>query len=235
MDVEMTPTGTALSRLEQLAGLWRALAASEGAMQAVFTQMYAGMTPDGIKEVYTAELRRRGITGDVRGSAFVVEEGGVGPKLRAKRSLRPGDLWGMDFQFAVDGFYSDIGRYGVLGEPSRDLRRRHARILEQQEATARAIRPKETLLAAFQQCPTGWTIEAHRIGEEIHLPPLFSTAHPERSTLDTPVPLGSVLCVEIWAGFDGGIEDEYLVTESGLQRLTTLPREISASGPSIPR
>ena len=34
------------------------------------------------------------------------------------------------------------------------------------------------------------------------------------------------MCIEIWAGLDGGIEDEFLVTEDGLRRLTTLPREL---------
>jgi Xaa-Pro aminopeptidase len=211
----------------ELVGLWRALSASEGAMQYVFDQAHGGMTPDEMQERYTAELRRRGISGPVSGAAFVVGEGGAGPKLRTKQPLKPGDLWGMDFQFAVDGYYSDIGRYGVFGEPSADLLARYRRILEIQESVADAIRPGRPLGEAIAKCPPGWTIEAHRIGAEIHMPPLFSTLKPDHNTADMIVQPGIVMCVELWAAFDGGIEDEYLVTEQGLRRLTTLPRTLA--------
>lgn len=214
----------------ELIGLWRALSASEGAMQRVFAEAHQGMTPDEMQECYTAELRRRGIAGAVSGAAFVVGEGGAGPKLRTKQPLKPGDLWGMDFQFAVDGYYSDIGRYAVFGEPGPDLLARHQRVLEIQEGVADAIRPGRPLGEAIAKCPPGWTIEAHRIGSEIHMPPLFSTLKPDHNTADMIVEPGIVMCVELWAAFDGGIEDEYLVTEQGLRRLTTLPRALVATG-----
>lgn len=216
--------------LGEVAGLWRALAANEAAIQRVFADARTGTTPDEMKDIFIGELRRRKIDGPVRGSAFIVGEGGAGPKLRIKRPLQPGDLWGMDFQFAVDGYYSDIGRYAVFGEPGADLLHRHAQVLEMQEMVAASIRPGRPLGEAAAKCPPGWTIEAHRVGEEIHMTPMFTTAKPEMSTLDAIVPVGIVMCVEIWRGFDGGIEDEYLVTENGLHRLTTLPREIVSAG-----
>src|SRR5579885_2125827 len=163
------PSGT------ELAALVRALAASEGAIQRVFDEARVGTTPDQMEAIYAAELRRRGIDGKVQGAAFVVGEGGAGPKLRTRVPLKSGDLWGMDMQFAVDGLYADIGRYGVLGEPSRDLMARHTQVLETQQAVADAVRPGETLRRAFERCPAGWTIEVHRIGREIHMAPLFST------------------------------------------------------------
>jgi Xaa-Pro aminopeptidase len=209
----------------ELAALWRALAVNEGAIQRVFGSVRAGMTPDEMQEIFVAEVRRRGIDSPVSGAAFIVGEGGVGPKLRLKRPLRADDLFGMDFQFASDGFHSDIGRYAVFGEPSADLLARHRRVLETQEMVADAIRPGEPIRVAFEKCPAGWTIEAHRVGIEIHMDPMFSSVKTDNK-LDVIVPVGIVMCVEIWKGLDGGIEDQFLVTEKGLERLTTLPRQL---------
>src|SRR5262245_44550510 len=206
MGGETATAATAAGASGELVGLWRALSANEGAMQRVFAEAREGMAPDDMEALYAEELRRRGIDSPVSGAAFVVGEGGVGPKLRTRRPLRPGDLWGLDLQFASDGFYSDIGRYAVLGEPSADLMARHARVLEIQEAVARAIRPGRPLGEAIAACPPGWTIEAHRIGSAIHMPPLFSTLKPEPNTPDMIVEPGIVMCVELWAAFDGGIE-----------------------------
>src|SRR5947207_1313265 len=159
----------------ELAALWRALAANEAATQRVFDSVVEGMTPDEMQELFVAEVRRRGIDGHVSGAAFVVGEGGAGPKLRTRQPLRPGDLFGMDFQFASDGLYSDIGRYAVFGQPSADLAARHGRVLETQQIIADAIRPGQPIRGAFEKCPPGWTIEAHRIGTDIHMDPMFST------------------------------------------------------------
>ena len=213
------------SRETELAGLWRALTVNEAATQRVFDSVVEGMTPDQMQAIFVAEVRRRGIDGHVSGAAFVVGKGGAGPKLRTKQPLKTGDLFGMDFQFASEGFYADIGRYAVFGPPSADLAARHTRVLETQREIADAIRPGEPIRRAFEKCPDGWTIEAHRIGTDVHMDPMFSTVKTD-NRLDVIVEVGMVMCVEIWKGFDGGIEDQYLVTERGLDRLTTLPREL---------
>jgi len=54
---------------------------------------------------------------------------------------------------------------------------------------------------------------------------MFSSVKTDNK-LDVIVPVGIVMCVEIWKGLDGGIEDQFLVTEKGLERLTTLPRQL---------
>ena len=215
---------TAIRRGE-VSGLWRALSANEGGVQRVFDSAREGMTIEEMNATFEAEVRRRGVTSEVTGTAFVVGDDGVGPKLRSTRPLARGDLWGMDFQFAVDGFHSDIGRYGVLGAVDGELARRHGAVLALQAQVAKAIMPGETLADAFDLCPKSIAIEVHRIGREVHEPPMFSTVQDDND-LGVTVPLGAVLCVEIWAGLDGGIEDEFLVAEDGLRRLTSLPREL---------
>lgn len=211
----------------EIPSLWRALSANEGAVQNLFNVVVPGMTPDDLKEEFTKEIRRRGFSGEVSGAAFVVGEGGVGPKLRLNQPLEEGDLWGMDFQFACDGFYSDIGRYAVLGEPSPERLARHGRILELEDAIAEAIRPGRTIAEALESGLPHPDLQphagGHRVGLEMHEHPEFPAQEEER---DHRAILGTVMCVEIWAGLDGGIEDEFLVTENGLQRLTTLPRKL---------
>jgi hypothetical protein len=41
---------------------------------------------------------------------------------------------------------------------------------------------------------------------------------------------GMVVCVEVWAGLRGGVEDMYLVRSEGLVRMTTLSRQLQATG-----
>jgi len=77
----------------------------------------------------------------------------------------------------------------VFGEPSADLLARHRRVLETQEMVADAIRPGEPIRVAFEKCPAGWTIEAHRVGIEIHMDPMFSSVKTDNK-LDVIVPVG---------------------------------------------
>jgi Xaa-Pro aminopeptidase len=211
----------------EIPSLWRALSANEGAVQHLFNVVVPGMTPDELKEAFTKEIRRRGFSDEVSGAAFVVGAGGVGPKLRLNQPLKEGDLWGMDFQFSCNGYYSDIGRYAVLGEPSSERLARHRRILELEDAIAAAIRPGRTIGEALESGLPHPDLQAqaggHRVGLEMHEHPVFPARDDERDRYAIP---GTVMCIEIWAGLDGGIEDEFLVTGDGLRRLTTLPREL---------
>jgi len=217
-------------RKGELAGLWRALAINEAAVQKVFDSVSEGMVPNEMNEIFRAEVKRRGV--DVAtGTAFVVADGGAGPKLRSHNPLKPGDMYGMDFQLAVNGFQSDIGRYAIFGKHTADQKARHQKVLDTAAEIASWIRPGETLKSVFDRCPKDkWSIESHRVGTDVHEQPMFSTAPGKDPNFDTKVQLGSVMCVEIWAAWDGGIEDEYLVTEDGLVQVTSLPREFATRG-----
>ena len=57
------------------------------------------------------------------------------------RTIGPGDIIRFDVGCNLDGYWSDVGRTAVLGEPDPTLARRYAAVLEGEEQQLRAIAP----------------------------------------------------------------------------------------------
>jgi len=212
-----------------------AMDALEAAYRAVFAAARPGMSAEEVDAIITATLAPRGAELLPQGNTpFVVGPDGAPPKLRLdRRPLRRGALWGMDNTVRLDGFHADLGRYGWFGDLPEPLAAAHRRVLERQDALAAEVRPGRRVDDIFSACPQDMPFEIHRIGREPALPPLCGNATAglrdamARAVRDGVVfEPGQVVCVEIWAGLSGGIEDMYLVTDDGLVRLTSLPREI---------
>ena len=106
-------------------------------------------------------------------------------------------------------------------------------MLERQDFLAAQVMPGRPMDKIFDACPKDMPFEIHLIATDHNMKPFCGNAVPNvLNAMAASVKQGltyqpgQVVCVEIWAGMMGGIEDMYHVTENGLERITTLPREI---------
>jgi Xaa-Pro aminopeptidase len=161
------------------------------------------------------------------------------PHHRAgERRLVEGDLVVLDFGGVLDGYCSDLTRTVSVGTPSSDALRVHAAVLAAQRAAIDAVRPG--VLASLVDAAARQVLDAkglgeafghgtgHGLGLDVHEDPRVA-----RATADSPSALleaGMVLTVEpgaYLAGWGGvRIEDDVLVTPTGCETLTSVPREL---------
>ncbi len=138
--------------------------------------------------------------------------------------------WGASYQ----GYRSDITRTFVLGNPTPEMIRIHDAVLAANQAGRLAVRPGTTAqevdraarraigLAGFGEYFLHRT--GHGLGLETHEPPYLVEGN-----LDLLRP-GMTFTVEpgVYVPGLGGVrlEDDVLVTETGEETLTTLPRDL---------
>ena len=212
-----------------------AMEALEDAYRAVFAAARAGMRAEEVDACLRARLAAHGAELPPSGSSpFVVAAGGAPPKLRVNRApLSRGSLWGMDNTVRRAGYCADLGRYGYCGQLPDELARAHRQVLDRQDAIAAAIRPGRRMRETYDSLPHDLPFEFHRIATEGNMLPTGGNAtvgvrkameQSDREGLAFEP--GMVICVEIWAGLSGGIEDMYLVESAGVRRMSTLPRPI---------
>ncbi|MFD0586280.1 Xaa-Pro peptidase family protein [Dactylosporangium darangshiense] len=150
------------------------------------------------------------------------------------RPLAPGDLLRFDVGCVVGGYWSDIGRTAVVGEPDALQASRYAAILageDRQLADVRAGVPASTLFkAAIQEVEAGGIRPyrrqhcGHGIGADVYEPPIVNEA------TDTAVEAGMTFCFETpyyvvgWGGMM--VEDTIVVTDDGHRRLTRTDRSL---------
>jgi len=164
-----------------------------------------------------------------------------------ERALAAGDLVVLDFGGVYGGYCVDLTRTVALGRPDAEMRRVYDAVLEAQNAAIAAskagARAGDIDAAARQSLGRHDLAEAfghstgHGLGVEIHEAPRVG---PRReATADAPAPPdeliepGMVFTIEPGAYIPGWggvrIEDDVLVTAEGVELLTDVPRELSAS------
>lgn len=169
---------------------------------------------------------------------FVVVTGGPRSALAdaspTDRALEKGDLLRFDVGCVLHGYWSDIGRTAVVGEPDALQQRRYDAILAGEQAQLDLVRPGVTARELFDVAVD--TVEAHGltpyrrhhcghgIGREVYEPPIIAPS------FDTPLETGMTFCFETpfyelgWGGMM--VEDTLVVTETGHRMLTSSDRSL---------
>jgi Xaa-Pro aminopeptidase len=214
----------------------KSIGIAEEAFNAIRGEIKAGLTENYLAGLLVFELRSRGASD----SSFPVTVAS-GPTTSLPH-YKPGEAlvqkdqpllfdWGAMYR----GYCSDLTRTFVVGRASERIRKIFKVVLEAQAAAIRFLRPGVTTLQADRVARdvidrAGFGKQfghglGHGIGREIHeLPTMRKTGGEEE------VRPGMILTVEpgVYLPGEGGvrIEDDVLITHSGCEVLTNLPKTL---------
>lgn len=170
---------------------------------------------------------------------------GVGPAFRFGASFKPLQRHEpvlVDYPGIFHGYIVDMTRIFVLGRLPERLARAHQIALEIQETLSREVRPGWTAAAVYERA-RALAAEAglaahfmghdnpvrfvgHGVGLELNELPVLASGQ------ETTLLPGMVFAMEPKFAFPGagvvGIENTFLVTDGGLERLTNYPDELQA-------
>lgn len=154
------------------------------------------------------------------------------------RVLGVGDLVVLDFGGVYDGYCSDLTRTLSVGPPSDQARRVYEAVHDAQQAAIAAVRPGVD--TAVIDAAARNVLEARGLGEafghgtghglglDVHEEPRISRQR--GNTQAVQVQAGMVFTIEPGAYLPGWggvrIEDDVLVTETGCEVLTSVPRQL---------
>jgi Xaa-Pro aminopeptidase len=199
----------------------------------------AGESERAVAAVIEAVLRRVGYERPAFDTIVASGPNAALPHHRAgDRILRDGDLVVLDFGGVLDGYCSDLTRTVSIGSPSPDARRLYDAVSDAQRSAIEAVAPgiESTAVDAaarsiLQQRGLGEAFghgTGHGLGLDVHEGPRIS--RPRADVRSVRLEPGMVFTVEPGAyipGYGGvRIEDDVLVTETGYEVLTTVPREL---------
>jgi len=219
---------------EEIEKIAHAAAITERGLDKAFAQARAGATELELSAIIAAEMRAGG--GVPR--FVVVTCGGrsaLADAYATPTKLKSGDLVRFDIGCTVDGYWADMARSAVVGEPTREQQERYDALLAGEEAErtlARAgVSAGDLFKAAIDGVRAGVLPDyrrshcGHGIGIDVHEFPTLSAANQAIALED-----GMVLCVETpyyqigWGGMM--VEDMIVIRPIGNECLTHLPREL---------
>ncbi len=157
-----------------------------------------------------------------------------------RRRLQPGDTWLLDFGTMYNGYCCDIARPFILGHASQKQKDTVKVLLQAQQAAQETARPgvltSEVDRAVRHIFRDAWRSEewggGHGVGLEVHEWPFIGYQHitHDKAYEDTKLKANTVISLEPTISFpevgDLQIEDQFLVTETGSERLNDIPQEI---------
>ena len=207
--------------------------------EAAFGAVRAGRSERSVAAVLESAMREAGYERLAFDTIVASGPHGALPHYRAgDRILAAGDLVVLDFGGVLDGYCCDLTRTVSIGPPSSQARRLYTAVYDAHQAAIAAIRPgvESTVVdgAARNLLTSRGLGEAfghgtgHGLGLDVHEEPRITRSRPDVPSV--PLVPGMVFTVEpgaYLAGFGGvRIEDDVLVTATGCEVLTSVPREL---------
>ena len=210
---------------------------------ATFAAVRAGITERDLAGLLEAALRAAGYERPAFDTIVASGPNSALPHYRAAgRRLAAGDLLVLDFGGVLDGYCSDLTRTVAVGAPSPEARRIHAAVHAAQQAAIAAVRPGVDSTSVdtaardvLRQHGLGEAFghgTGHGLGLDIHEEPRVTRQRADVTSV--PLEAGMVFTIEPGAylpGFGGvRIEDDVLVTDTGCDVLTSVPRGLLVLG-----
>ncbi len=226
---------------DEIAHMRAAVAIAETAFQTMLGTIRAGMTEREVAAELMLQLLRGGTEGMPFSPIVATGEHGANPHaVPEDRPLQPGDLVTVDWGAIVAGYASDITRcLHVAGAPLHpDLAKAHQVVLAANTAGRQTARPGTTGDAvdrAARAVIADAGLGAYFIHRTGHGLGLETHEEPDMKAGETiPLAEGMTFTVEpgVYVPGLGGcrIEDDMVITASGAESLTTLPREPAVVG-----
>ncbi|MGA8615624.1 MAG: Xaa-Pro peptidase family protein [Xanthobacteraceae bacterium] len=219
---------------EEVEKIAHAAAITERGLGKAFREAGAGVTELELSTIIAGEMRAGG--GVPR---FVVvtcgERSALADAYATPAKLSNGDLVRFDIGCTVDGYWADMARSAVVGEPTREQQERYDALLAgeaAERALARSGVSAGEMFKAAVDCVRQGALPdykrshcGHGIGIDVHEYPALSAANQGVELED-----GMVLCVETpyyqigWGGMM--VEDIIVIRPDGNECLTHLPRDL---------
>jgi len=218
----------------EITAMRKAVEIAENALTATLPQIRPGITEKDISAELTLHMLRGGSESSLPFDPLIASgPNGANPHwMTGDRRLVPGDLLVIDWGATADGYISDLTRTFSIGTPSDEAVQIHAAVAQANTAGCAAVQPGATC-GSIDDAARGVIERAgygayfthrtgHGIGMEAHEAPYI------RSDNERRLEPGMAFTVEpgIYLPDRGGvrIEDNVVVTSSGCEVLTTLPR-----------
>jgi Xaa-Pro dipeptidase len=232
---ETLPGLRAVKDGREVAAMRRAIAITEEALENLIAQPLIGLTEREIAARLEQEMMRAGADA----VAFVIVVAGPNSadphKEPSDRPVQAGEFLTIDCGLARDGYLSDITRTFALGNIDAELAHIYETVLRANAAGKATVRPgiaaQQVDRAARKVIDEAGYGEyfchrtGHGLGIEVHEPPYIVEGNTRR------LEPGMVFTVEpgIYAPGVGGvrIEDNVVVTEDGVDCLTSFARELT--------
>jgi Xaa-Pro aminopeptidase len=207
----------------------------------VFAEVRAGRTEREIALAIDWRIRQAGFE---RTAFDTIVAGGPNAALPhahpGERRLREGDLVVLDFGGVYDSYCVDLTRTVSVGRAGARAREVHAAVLEAHDQAIAAARPSASRFAidaAARDTLTRYGLgeafghgTGHGLGLEVHENPRITRRRPDVSDEDEAIESGMVFMIEPGAYLTGWggvrIEDDVLITESGVDVLTDVTTEL---------
>jgi Xaa-Pro dipeptidase len=218
----------------------KAVQIAEAALEATLPMVTAGMTEKEVAGMLVQNLLKFGSAGEMPFQPIVsTGPNGANPHAApSERKLAVGDLLVIDFGASHNDYFSDITRTFAVAEYSPEQEKVHQTVLAANLAAQAVVAPgtpcgevdkaaREVITAAgYGEYFTHRT--GHGLGRESHEEPYMRAGNP------MPLEPGMTFTIEpgiyLPDRFGVRIEDNILVTPSGMKSFSTFPREIQVIG-----